>query len=176
VLSARPCFRPASDQNAVKIAAWCSERAPTLAFAGRRAGKRTGGDDMSQPLSRTASCHRPRPTSKIGSASGGMTLILAPTASNRAQPGDHDTVRSAPSRQSLSRSRRVAGRKSFGPSPVSSDLRVNLSPIPGGMSQIGRIVTLGCRRSGGSDAQMAVIPRRRCRTVNPTLSDLSWCR
>jgi hypothetical protein len=74
----------AMGQNAVKIAAWCSKRASTPAFAGQRAGKRIGDDDMSQPLSRTASCHRPRPTSKIGSASGGMTLIIA-TAANRAQ-------------------------------------------------------------------------------------------
>jgi hypothetical protein len=74
----------AMGQNAVKIAAWCSKRASTPAFAGQRAGKRIGDDDMSQPLSRTASCHRPRPTSKIDSASGGMTLIIA-TAANRAQ-------------------------------------------------------------------------------------------
>lgn len=66
----------------------------------------------------------PWPTSKTGSVSGGSDLYSRADGGNRAQRGRTMTrEESAPSRQSLSRSRRVAS-KTFVRSPVSTDLMV----------------------------------------------------
>jgi hypothetical protein len=133
-------------RSAVKCAARRSKRAPTRAFARRRAGKRTGDDDMSQSLSRTASCQRPWPTSKTGSASSGI-----PSSSRQwrrtAQPGRTFAKKA---RRRASHSQEVAGWlvEIISSPPGLIRPEGQSQPDTGGMSQIGRIVTVRCPRSG----------------------------